>query len=344
MMKACYTESASDVNDMKEETVNVFFRDSFQVLPASLATLVQSVGATQLHRTNQMKTIYNVSDATVQSKGIFPYHFLDSFEKLNYPVLPARDEFENIMPEDYVRAQEAWDEFECDNLGDYMRRYLEMDVRQLCDVFQNFRSLTRQQSGLDGAHYMTISQYSLSAALKKINRSIAICTSPKMYRLFERSIRGGIAFCNRHIVTAKNPYCKNAADHELSLLYVDQNNLYGNALRMKLPVADFKFVEPASLNINWRTIDTDGDVGYLLDVDLHYPAAIHDATQHFPLAAEDFEISDALLSVEMRSQLQILNTLRHRPLHSEMVTCRKVVGNCLDKINYVVHFKALQFY
>src|SRR5277367_5295066 len=157
-----------------------------------------------------------------------------------------------------------------------MKRYLEMDVRQLCDVYENFRSLTREQSGLDGAHYMTISQFALSAALKKINRNISLC--------------------------------------------------------------------PSIMNIDWKTIDTEGDIGYLLEVDLLYREAIHDRTQHFPLAPEDFEITDAHLSHEMRAQLRALNGCREQELDTPMKSCRKLVANCFNKSNYVVHFKTLQFY
>src|SRR5277367_934522 len=231
------------------------------------------------------------------------------------------------------------------NLGDYTKRYLEMDVRQLCDVYENFRSLTREQSGLDGAHYITISQFALSAALKKINRKISLCPSPEMYRLFEKYIRGGLAFCNKLVVTASNEHAFPGVGHnDKSLMYIDENNLYGAALRMKLPVKDFKFLEPNTVNIDWKTIDTEGDIGYLLEVDLLYPKAIHDKTQHFPLAPEDFEITDAHLSSEMRVQLRALNGCRENDLDSPMKSCRKLVANCFNKSNYVVHFKTLQFY
>src|SRR6266566_4734677 len=122
-----------------------------------------------------------------------------------------------------------------------MLRYLEMDVRQLCDVYENFRELTRL-GGLDGAHYMTILQYALSAALKYIKKPIDLCDSPEMYRLFEKSIRGGLAFCNYHKVTANNKYVNSTSEGSDSIFYVDQNNLYGTALRMKLPVANFKMI------------------------------------------------------------------------------------------------------
>src|SRR5277367_3643252 len=163
-MRATFSIETSNV----ARHVDVFFRDSFQVLPAGLATLVSSVGEAELHQTNKMKNIYGVSAETINAKGIFPYTFFNDYNKMQYPRSPDIDDFETKTTElEYQRAGIAWREFNCQNVGDYMKRYLEMDVRQLCDVYENFRSLTREQSGLDGAHYMTISQFALSAALKK---------------------------------------------------------------------------------------------------------------------------------------------------------------------------------
>src|SRR5277367_1434270 len=190
---------------------------------------------------------------------------------------------------------------------------------------------------------MTISQFALSAALKKINRKISLCPSPEMYRLFEKSIRGGLAFCNKHIVTASNQYVFGDVKHnEKSLMYIDENNLYGAALR--IPVKDFKYLEPDTVNIDWKTIDTEGDIGYLLEVDLQYPEAIHNKTKHFPLALKDFEITDAHISKEMRIQLRALNGCREHDLETPMKSCRKLVANCDNKSNYVAHFKTLKFY
>src|SRR3977135_161130 len=120
-----------------------------------------------------------------------------------------------------------------------------MDVRQLCDVFEHFRKITRCEDGLDGSHFITISQFAMSAALKRVNKTIDLCPPPEMYRFFERSIRGGGAFCNKHCVTASNPSVNDstATDNDISIMYVDENNLYGAALSMKLPVQDFTICE-----------------------------------------------------------------------------------------------------
>jgi hypothetical protein len=77
---------------------------------------------------------------------------------------------------------------------------------------------------------------------------------------------------------------------------------------------------------------------------LEYPVEIHDATQYFPLAAENLDITHAMLTSKMKVSHSKLNVLRGRKENTEMLKCRKLVGTCLDKKNYVVHFKILKFY
>ena len=79
-----------EVGDVK---ITVQFRDSYQVLNGSLAMLVESVGRDSLKQTLKMCQIYNVSEDVVLGKGVFPYSFFDSTEKLNYTRLPKISAF-----------------------------------------------------------------------------------------------------------------------------------------------------------------------------------------------------------------------------------------------------------
>ena len=208
-MTARFAVTSSNSDGKKQTYISMCFRDSFQVLPEGLASLVANVGEESLHHTLEMSHIYGISKELILAKGIFPYSFFDSFDKMSYDHLPSKEDFydnlsdKDISQADYERAQHAWREFQCDNMGDYMLRYLEMDVRQLADVFERFRVISRREDGLDGAHYMTVSQFAMSSALKLINKPIGLCHTPELYRLFEKSIRGGIAFCNTHFVEAQ---------------------------------------------------------------------------------------------------------------------------------------------
>ena len=94
-----------------------------------------------------------------------------------------------------------------------------------------------------------------------------------MFFMYEEGIRGGI--CNKvHIYAeANNKYMKNYDKNKEStfLMYVDANNLYGWAMGKKLPVDGFKWVDDLSMFTEdfIKSYDEEGDVGYLLVVDLN---------------------------------------------------------------------------
>ena len=63
-------------------------------------------------------------------KGVYPYEYMDSWEKFDETVLPPKKAFysnldlEDISDEDYVHAQKVWDVFEINNLGEYHDLYV----------------------------------------------------------------------------------------------------------------------------------------------------------------------------------------------------------------------------
>ena len=73
------------------------------------------------------------------------------------------------------------------------------------------------------------------------------------------------------------------------------------ALSKKLPVSNFEMCEEYDY-IDWKTIDTEGNMGYLLEVDMEYPPEIHDRTQHFPFAEENVDLTHAMITPEMVTQ------------------------------------------
>src|SRR5271156_3680292 len=95
---------------------------------------------------------------------------------------------------EYESALKAWHDFKCVKFEDYMLAYLKMDVLQLGDVYENFRKLTMKEDGLDAAHFIPISQLSLSSELKFSKMVIGLSDSPELYRFFEHSIRGVLLF------------------------------------------------------------------------------------------------------------------------------------------------------
>ena len=68
-------------------------------------------------------------------KGVYPYEYMDSWEKSDKTTLPPKESFysnlnlEDTSDEDYVHAQKVWDIFEIKNLGEYHDIYVQSDER-----------------------------------------------------------------------------------------------------------------------------------------------------------------------------------------------------------------------
>ena len=75
-----------------------------------------------------------------------------------------------------------------------------------------------------------------------------------------------------------------------------------------------------------------GDVGYILEVDLHYPAKFHTRHDENPLAPEPLVIDRSMYSSVQQSVF---------PVSAPQV---KLTPNLHDKVKYVVHYRNLKLY
>ena len=104
----------------KEKRLLLNFIDSLQFMSASLCDLVKNCP-------NLPLTISTLPGSTEvkNGKGVFPYNYLDSEEKLLETKLPPKSAFFNkltqndITDEEYALAQQAWVEFQCTTFADY---------------------------------------------------------------------------------------------------------------------------------------------------------------------------------------------------------------------------------
>ena len=70
--------------------------------------------------------------------------------------------------------------------------------------------------------------------LKMTGVTLEKISNPDKYMFFEQGMRGGVSYINKR-------YSK--ASKNVSILYLDMNNLYGCAMRQYLPINDFKWVK-----------------------------------------------------------------------------------------------------
>ena len=104
-------------------------------------------------------------------KGIYPYSYMDSFEKFNENCIPPQHEYKHMDGEiisdtEYMMAQKIWSQFQLKSLGELHDLYVSTDTNLLADVFNGFRNTSMNTYSLDPAHYVSAPSLSWSAALK----------------------------------------------------------------------------------------------------------------------------------------------------------------------------------
>ena len=119
------------------------FIDSFQFMSSSLDKLVNKLPKDDLIYTS--KVLKGEKLNLMSKKGVYPYDFMDSFEKFNQTELPAKEHLYSILNDqhitnyEYNHAKKVWKAFKIKTIGEYHDLYLGSDVLLLTDVFENFR-------------------------------------------------------------------------------------------------------------------------------------------------------------------------------------------------------------
>ena len=121
--------------------------------------------------------IYDFCDGDINKfillsrKGIYPYEYMDSWERFDETFLPDKEDFysdlnmKDITDADYMYAKKIWKIFKIKNLGDYHDLYIQSDTSFIAGVFQNFRSLYLKIYELDPALIST--RISMASIFKK---------------------------------------------------------------------------------------------------------------------------------------------------------------------------------
>ena len=217
------------------------FIDSVQFLKASLDTLVTNLTKAcnnyELFTHTRRHTVRYTSDyALLCAKGIFPYEWFTSLEKLeNVTALPPRKDFfsklhdEGITRDEYRHAKKVWKKCKCEKFKDYHDLYMLCDVLLLADVFESFRDMGMTNYGLDPSHFLTLPSFAFAAMLKQTGVELELISNHEMELFISSSIRGGVSTVTHRHVKANNPYVDGYNPNEPStyIAYLDANNLYG---------------------------------------------------------------------------------------------------------------------
>ena len=122
---------------------------------------------------------------------------------------------EDISDIDYRHANNVFNQFKLNNLGDYHDLYVKSDTLLLADVFNNFRNMCLKKYELDPAHFLSLpGLLAWQACLKKTNTELELLTDYDMLLMVEKGIIGGICHSIQRYAKANNKYMKNYNKNE----------------------------------------------------------------------------------------------------------------------------------
>ena len=319
---------------------HLVFIDSFQFMSSSLSNLVNNLPAEAFKHTGQVFQGEQLSLMT--KKGVYPYDYMNSFEKFEDSRLPKKEDFfsimnnEHITDEEYQHAQNVWNEFGLSSMGEYHDLYLKSDILLLTDVFENFRKACQQYYGLDPAHYFTSPGLSWDAMLKMTETELELISDVDMFQFIEKGMRGGISYIANRYGKANNKYIENYNPEEASkyIVYLDANNLYGWAMIQYLPTGGFEWLTEEEVDLS--KYNDEFEKGLILEVDLEYPEELHDLHNDYPLAAEKIKVTEDMLSPYCREIAEKFKV--------KVGLVEKLVPTLSNKERYVLHYRNLQLY
>ena len=233
-------------------------------------------------------------------KGVYPYEYMDGWDKFDETILPPKKEFynklnlEDITDEDYKHAQKVWDTFNIKNFGEYHDLYVQSDTLLLADIYENFRNVCINICELDPAHFLSAPGLAWQACLKKTKIKLDLLTDINMLLMIEEGIRGGICQAIHHYATANNKYMKNYNKNIILtfLQYLDASNLYGWAMSKKLPVGKFEWIHPSDYTEDHiKNYDNNDEYGAILEVDIEYPKELSNKHKDVPFLPERRKIN-----------------------------------------------------
>ena len=322
---------------------HLMFINSFQFMSSNLDKLVNNLPKDNLIYTSQ---VFKGKKLDLMSKkGVYPYDFMDSFEKFNQTKLPAKDQFysilndQHITNDEYEHAKKVWKAFKIKTMGEYHDLYLGSDVLLLADVFESFRKTCLQYYKLDPCHYFTSPGLLWDAMLKMTKIELELMTDIDMSQFIEKGMHGGVCYIANRYGKANNKYMKEYDEKAPSkhIMYLDANNLYGWAMSQYLPTCNFKWMSDKEIKkIDLGKYKEDCKKGLILEVDLEYPQELHDLHNNYPLCPEKVRVSSDMLSGYCKKIAEKYNIL--------IGLVSKLIPMLRDKKEYVLHYRNLQLY
>lgn len=169
----------------------------------------------------------------------------------------------------------------------------------------------------------------------------------------ESCIRGGIVQVSSKYAEADNPFLEggNNTPEPLKdytyLMYLDMNNLYGGAMSEPLPVGGFIWLTEEeietcnTLEAIKIMVDNRLDLGYLFEVDIHYPKLVQDNHKDLPFLPIH-ECPDDSKTKTKKLLCTVKDKTKYILHHKNLIQCLSH-GLVLTKVHRVLQFDQAPF-
>ena len=137
---------------------------------------------------------------------------MDSYKRFSEDKLPDRCEFDSslkdecISEKDYSHANNVWNMFKMNAMGDYHDIYLKTDVLLLADVFEKSINTCLEYYGLDPCHCFSSPGLCWDAMLKMTWIELELISDTDMHLFIEKGMRRGISYISKRHSKANNKY------------------------------------------------------------------------------------------------------------------------------------------
>ena len=325
---------------------NLDFKDNLQYAKGSLASLVSLLPDWSL----LLKYCKNdhVKLECLKQKQLFPYSYLDSYDKLMGPILPPIEAFQDELSGKQITQSEYQElsktlvkmgfDLEKSNFGDLLRFYNTVDAVQLAAVVLSFKKNVYKNYKIEALNFISLPGISENACLLSTGACLDLLTDYEMYNYFQKACMGGLCQSSLRYCESNDPRIPDTYDPQKPNSYIimsDVVSLYGYSMTAyPHGTGNFRFLTPLEIE-NFRIEDYDsfGSYGTLLVVDLFIDPSLHDYLSLLPPNPIHLTITPDMLSkytqwlmemckIKLRKTQRLTCTLynvKNYPIHAPLL-------------------------
>ncbi|PFX13822.1 hypothetical protein AWC38_SpisGene22070 [Stylophora pistillata] len=293
-------------DEKKEKDVDVKrelrFIDSFKFMASCLAKLVNNLDKKGDSFENTGRYFDGEKLDLLKRKGVYPYEWMDSIDKLDGTVLPSRSAVFSVLSGSGISEEE----------------------------YGHAQEVCKENYDLDPCWYYTAPGLAWDACLKMTEINLELLSDPNILHMFEKGVRGEIPMITTRHSKANNRYMGEKFDKSEPskfITYLDANNLYGWVMSKSLPTHGFEWVDEKDFE-DWKNFPC------ILEVDLlPVKEELYDHFNDYPLAPEN------LLIGKVKKLVCTFYGKKKYIIHHETLKLYMSLGIEIGKIHRIIRFE-----